>query len=141
MCLGYVRYSIRVFHHPRYLRITFMCFPSLVIVQLVLTSQNPPIERSFPSVFIVHTILWFLVSLSFFYSFVFIPVDILPSDIPDTCLVPVSCFLFPVFRSIPVSLVVCCFDLFIILFASVTPPPLAFSLVCSLLFIHGYMFI
>ena len=28
MCLGYVRYSVRVSHHPRYIGITFMCFPS-----------------------------------------------------------------------------------------------------------------
>ena len=32
MYLGYVRYSVRVSRHPRYLGITFMCFPSLVIV-------------------------------------------------------------------------------------------------------------
>ena len=27
MCLGHVRYSVRVSHHPCYIVITFMCYP------------------------------------------------------------------------------------------------------------------
>ena len=55
MCLGFVHYSVHVSRHPCYIGITLMCYPSLVIVLLLLTAQNPRIERSFPSVFIVRT--------------------------------------------------------------------------------------
>ena len=41
MCLGLVRYSVRVLRHPCQFGIIPRCYPSLVIVQLLLPSQNP----------------------------------------------------------------------------------------------------
>ena len=59
-----------------------------------------------------------------FSGFVFIPVTNILPWLPDICLVPVSCSsdLFPVLRSIPVSLVKCCFGLFVILLFNICYP-------------------
>ena len=55
MCLGFVRYSVRVSCHSCYISITLMCYPSRNCLA-PLTSQNPCIECSFPSIFIVRTV-------------------------------------------------------------------------------------
>ena len=136
MCLGYVHYSVRVSHHPHYLGITFMCFPSLVIVQLLLTSQNPRIGRSFPSVFIVHTVFSFLVSSSYFLTLLCSYFCVWSTHYSCFLFLIRSCLLilFPVPLPLSSKSCICIFHLsmFVGLFCFdfVTPPPSVCFILC-----------
>ena len=125
-----------------------MQFQLIFLPYSFLTPQNPRIEHSFPSVFIVHTVHSLLASssvLSFFLGFAFIPVVIYLPVISDISLILVSCscscHLSPVPPYVSVSLVKCCCGFIFLLFIICYPSSICLQSCIFIVIILGYMFI
>ena len=102
MCLGLVRYSVRISRHPCQFGIIPMCYPSLVIVQLLLTSQNPAQNVLSPSVFKFTSVVS---SLRVLCMYVYLSTSlVIYSVILVSCICVLrSCLCFLVLRFQPVS--------------------------------------